>query len=124
MLVLVLTVVLGVVVVVVVGVVVVVVGAVVVVVVVDGSVVVVEVPVSPAVSVTVAGGAPAGADVVVTGVSEEVVVSDGESPVMALANPNTTRAIRTAPIAPSDTSPTGLRYQGVAASASGGGGWS
>ena len=111
-LVLVLTEVLGVVVVVVV----VVVGSVVVVVVVGvGSAVVVAV----AVSVTVAGGTTAGADVVVSGVSDVVVVwSDVESPVMALARPKTTRAIRSAPAAPKDTSATGFRYQGVAASAS------
>ena len=119
MLVLVLTEVLGVVDVVVV-VVVVVVGGVVVVVVVVGSVVDGVVSLAVSVSVTGAGGT-ADADVVVSGVSGVVdVVSEPESPVMALASPNTTSAIRTAPMAPNATSEAGLRNHGVSGSAAGG----
>jgi hypothetical protein len=118
-LVLVLTEVLGVVVVVVVGGVVVVVGGVVVVV---GAVVDGVVSLAVSVSVTVAGGT-ADADVVVSGARGVVdVVSEPESPVMALASPNTTRAIRTAPMAPKATSEAGLRNHGVSGSAAGG--WS
>jgi hypothetical protein len=104
----------GVVVVVLGVVVVVVVGSVVVVVVVVGSVVdvVSEVPVSDDVT--------AGADVVVTGVSEGAGASSGDDPpVIALARPYTINAMSRAPTAPMATSAAGRRYQGTSAGGSG-----